>query len=129
MMDHLKQLTMPSIIDKQTITTLTKDQFDLIKSLGITIRNVNGSYYYHLPKYFKYLGAGEFEVINFEDLPENVQGLAETDRVKQILRELKVTDELYEDIKRLLQAIPECPVHGDMCIPNALIWINEKKKG
>ena len=29
---------------------------------------------------------------------------------------------------RLLAAIPECPVHGQDCVPHALDWINEQKQ-
>jgi len=60
---------MPNILDKTVITTFTKEQFDLFKSLGVIINNE----YFHLPQYFKCLGAGEFEIITFKDLPEDVK--------------------------------------------------------
>lgn len=60
---------MPNQSDMKILTTLTKEQFDLFKSLAMIIDNE----YYHLPQYFKNLGEGEFEVINFNQLPEDIK--------------------------------------------------------
>lgn len=60
---------MPNLLDKKIITTLTNEQFKLFQSLGLIIENE----YFHLPQYFKNLGAGEFEIIYFNDLPEDIK--------------------------------------------------------
>ncbi len=80
---------MPNQSDMKVITTLTKDQFNLFKSLGLIIDNE----YFHLPQYFKNLGAGEFEVINFEDLSEDVKLTIEAIKfVKEKRKELSETN-------------------------------------
>ena len=40
--------------------------------------------------------------------------------------ELQVTDKLLEARQEVLDAIPECPIHGS-CIPHALEWIESMK--
>lgn len=40
--------------------------------------------------------------------------------------ELELTDKLYNDMRRVIQAIPECPEHGE-CIPHAMDWIERSK--
>jgi methyl coenzyme M reductase subunit D len=47
--------------------------------------------------------------------------------LEKLKHELEVTDLLLNERQKLLDAIPECPVHGK-CIPHALEWI-EKHKG
>ena len=42
--------------------------------------------------------------------------------------ELEITDKLLENYKKVIEAIPECNLHGKYCIPNALEWIDEMKK-
>lgn len=37
-----------------------------------------------------------------------------------------VTEKLLEERQRVLDAIPECPVHGK-CVPHALEWIEKAK--
>lgn len=49
------------------------------------------------------------------------------DEITKLKNELKVTEELLNDRQRLLDAIPECPVHGK-CIPYALEWIEKYKQ-
>ena len=39
---------------------------------------------------------------------------------------LEVTDKLLAERQRVLDAIPECKVHGS-CIPHAIEWIEEMK--
>lgn len=40
--------------------------------------------------------------------------------------ELKLTDKLYNALREVIKAIPECPEHGE-CIPHALEWIEKAK--
>ena len=46
---------------------------------------------------------------------------------EQLQSELKVTESLLNERQRLLDAIPECPVHGK-CVPYALKWIEKKRR-
>lgn len=48
-------------------------------------------------------------------------------RVSGLAEELAVTDALLAERQRVLDAIPECPVHG-ACVPHALEWIEEAKR-
>jgi len=41
-------------------------------------------------------------------------------------KELNVTDYLLESQHRVINAIPECELHGNRCIPNAVEWINKQ---
>ena len=41
-------------------------------------------------------------------------------------KELNVTDYLLESQYRVINAIPECELHGNRCIPNAVEWINKQ---
>ena len=47
--------------------------------------------------------------------------------IEEFRREIKVSDQLIEQRDRLLQSIPECPVHGSGCIPHAIEWVNRIK--
>jgi hypothetical protein len=49
------------------------------------------------------------------------------DQNQEILKELQVTDELYNDAKKVLEAIPECSLHGNLCIPHAIDWVEKQK--
>lgn len=42
-------------------------------------------------------------------------------------KELEINNKLLKTYERLLDAIPECPIHGK-CVPHALIWIEKMKK-
>ena len=44
-----------------------------------------------------------------------------------LLDDLKVTNALYEERQKLLDAIPECEIHGK-CVPHALEWIENAKQ-
>ena len=48
---------------------------------------------------------------------------AERIRAQQLSEELCVADKLLEVRTDLLRSIPECPVHGDQCVPHALEWV------
>lgn len=47
-------------------------------------------------------------------------------RIEALEVELEVSDKLLEDREALLEAIPQCPVHGK-CIPHAIEWIEQVK--
>jgi len=42
-----------------------------------------------------------------------------------IIKELELSDQIIERYKQLIHSIPECPVHGNECIPHAIEWVNE----
>lgn len=42
-------------------------------------------------------------------------------------KELEVTNGLLAETERVLHAIPECPLHGNRCVPHALEWIESAK--
>lgn len=46
----------------------------------------------------------------------------------QLRHEIEVSDALLNDRDRVLNAIPECPVHGSGCVPHALEWIAKAKE-
>ena len=48
------------------------------------------------------------------------------EQIIESLRELEVTNTLLEERQQVLDAIPECEVHGK-CIPHALEWIEKAK--
>jgi hypothetical protein len=47
--------------------------------------------------------------------------------LERITKELAVTDCIMTDYKRVLDAVPECPVHGE-CVPHAVEWIEKAKE-
>lgn len=47
-------------------------------------------------------------------------------RPSETEEELRVTDELLAERNRLLDAIPECSVHGPQCVPHAIEWIKDE---
>lgn len=49
----------------------------------------------------------------------------EVDRME---KEIKINDELLTSYRRVLYAVPECPIHGVGCVPYALDWIESIKK-
>jgi hypothetical protein len=56
--------------------------------------------------------------------------MSESERLSEELafvqQELLVTDGLLKEMQKLLDAIPQCPVHG-RCVPHALDWIEKQK--
>lgn len=89
---------MPNLLDKKIITTLTNEQVKLFQSLGLIIENE----YFHLPQYFRNLGAGEFEIINFDDLPKDI---------KQTIQALEYVKKQREEMKQNNRLMPEIRVH------------------
>jgi hypothetical protein len=47
--------------------------------------------------------------------------------MEDVKRELKVTEELLEERQRVLDAIPDCKLHGRNCVPHAIEWIEKQK--
>jgi len=45
------------------------------------------------------------------------------DKIKIVRDELDVAYKLLKEHNRLMNAIPECPVHGNRCVPHAIEWI------
>ncbi len=39
-----------------------------------------------------------------------------------------ILEKLLKERDRLLESIPECPVHGKQCVPHALDWVVEQLK-
>lgn len=53
-------------------------------------------------------------------------GIANVSNCADLKQELKVTDKLLNEMQRVLDAIPECEIHGK-CVPHAIEWIEEMK--
>lgn len=53
-------------------------------------------------------------------------GLAE--KYRKLKKEMKLTDERNERLTELLHKIPECPMHGNDCIPHAMSWLKTAKE-
>ena len=49
------------------------------------------------------------------------------EELKQLREELEVTDRILAEREKVLNAIPECPVHGSGCVPHAIEWIELAK--
>ena len=93
--------------------TLHSEAIDMINSEAKKL------YLKHDLEIIEYKGKGEHSVKELEKLVEDLN------------KELKVTDELYNDRQKLVDAIDdisECTAHGRNCIHNALEWINKKKR-
>ena len=45
---------------------------------------------------------------------------AQVKRIAELEIELVVADQILETRRKLLEAIPECPVHGHQCVPHAI---------
>jgi hypothetical protein len=52
--------------------------------------------------------------------------LCEVCNCADLKHELEVTDKLLNERQRVLDAIPECQIHGS-CVPHAIEWIEEMK--
>lgn len=51
----------------------------------------------------------------------------ENTHTEELKKDLEVTEKLLSERQRVLDAIPECKIHGK-CIPHALEWIEEAKE-
>ncbi len=48
-------------------------------------------------------------------------------RIADLEEELRVTDSLLNERMRVMREIPECPAHGDNCVPHAIDWVKKQK--
>jgi len=51
---------------------------------------------------------------------------SQAEDIKKLQSELRITEQLLSDRQRVLDAIPECALHGS-CVTNALEWIEKQK--
>jgi hypothetical protein len=75
--------------------------------------------------------AGEAVVSNAKTLIAKKEILSEPydvrQRMKELEHELEVTDKLLDQRNEVMNAIPECPIHGKQCVPHAISWVNAMK--
>jgi cell division protein FtsB len=48
-------------------------------------------------------------------------------RIEELEAHLATDEALLNERNRLLNEIPECPIHGAQCIPHAIAWIAEAR--
>lgn len=101
---------------------LSKNETEFFESQATKVSSGNGIYY-HLPKWYRLIDNDVYEVMDETELPENIKEFA----ANPLQKELDVTDKLLEYFQEVIKAIPECPLHGNLCIPHALEWIEEHK--
>ena len=51
------------------------------------------------------------------------EGEDRCEKCEKLKEELRVTEEILTERNRLLEAIPECSVHGKQCVPHAIQWV------
>jgi hypothetical protein len=66
----------------------------------------------------------EFVTKFVNELCEN-EMISEGTKYEELKEQLRVCNALLDERQRLLDAIPECPVHGK-CVPYALEWISNQ---
>lgn len=75
----------------------------------------------------EYYGLGPIAAIRNAIIVDTESQLEEArQKIAELEKELKVSDQLLTDHERLLHAIPECGAHGP-CIPHAVEWIEQAK--
>lgn len=47
-------------------------------------------------------------------------------KVEELKKELAITDQLLAEQHRVIDLIPECPIHGNRCVPHAIEWITNR---
>lgn len=47
------------------------------------------------------------------------------DEIERLKGEMTVTEQLLAERQRVLDAVPECPLHGP-CVPHAVSWIEDQ---
>ena len=57
---------------------------------------------------------------------EQFERWLETATAADLRQYIRVTESILEGRNCVLEAIPECPLHGNQCIPHALEWINAR---
>lgn len=48
-------------------------------------------------------------------------------KIEDLEEDRRITEHLLEEKHRLLKAIPACEIHGEMCVPHAIEWIERVK--
>jgi hypothetical protein len=48
-------------------------------------------------------------------------------RIAELEQELVVTNEILKEHNRVLEEVPECPLHGSQCVPHAVAWVKQAK--
>ena len=46
--------------------------------------------------------------------------------IDNLITLLNANEHLLAERQRVLEAIPECPLHGNNCVPHAIEWIESK---
>ncbi len=44
-------------------------------------------------------------------------------QIEELKDEMEVDDRLLKGYSRVMDEIPECPAHGNRCVPHAVEWI------
>ena len=63
---------------------------------------------------------------NYNEASERSPFPSTDSKCEDLKQELEVTDKLLNERQKVLDAIPECPIHGS-CIPHAIEWIEGMK--
>lgn len=56
---------------------------------------------------------------------ENVSNDLET--MTELREHITTLEQIFAERQRVMEAIPECPVHGSECVPHALEWIKQQR--
>lgn len=48
---------------------------------------------------------------------------------RELKAEVALDNQIIASLEAVVEAIPACDEHGDHCIPNALAWVEQQKKG
>jgi len=64
--------------------------------------------------------------INYQSVIDKKNALQKEN--EELKREIAADDIIIGGRKQLLAEIPECPMHGEGCIPNAIEWIESIRK-
>ena len=59
---------------------------------------------------------------------EQFEQWLETATAEELRQHIRTTESVLAERDRVLEAIPECPLHGNQCVPHALEWINARIK-
>ncbi len=46
--------------------------------------------------------------------------------IDELIDLLNVNEKLLAERQRVLDTIPECPVHGSNCVPHAIYWVRQR---
>lgn len=73
-------------------------------------------------------GCYRMEECEYGDYISVVDYAALLARLHAAEEELRITNALLEQRERVLNAIPECPMHGPDCVPHAVEWVHAAEK-